>query len=90
MVVGPRLVGQGHRDIWVVDVLDSGMADWLGTSRRHGRSSSSTSSKKADRRLPNSAVGPQAVVIACVVFSEVAEGSVGNGHKGEVTEAICH
>src|SRR5882724_8633533 len=52
-----------------------------------GRSSSLTSSMKADRGRPDS-VGRStgcSWLVACVVFSEVAEGSVGNGHKGEVT-----
>src|SRR5882724_6520261 len=51
-----------------------------------GRSSLSTSSMKADRGQPDPAGRSTgcSCLVACVVFSEVEEGSEGNEHKGEV------
>src|SRR5882724_13451049 len=82
-LVGPGPLKMSESSMCWTVVLLIGWGPVDGT----GRSSSSTSSMKADCRRPDLAGRSTGCswLVACVVFSEVAEGSVGNGHKGEVT-----
>src|SRR5882724_5814761 len=85
-LVGPRPSKiSGSSTCWtVVWLISWGPVD--GT----GRSSSSTSSMKADCGQPDLVAAGStgcSLLVACMVFSGVGEGSEGNGHKGEVTRS---